>query len=381
MRNPLSLSDEDENESSKLPFCWWRSVEHFNDQGQLKLDLSNLSNLTPRVKVLREMERLALIAPEGLDDLRHKLITYRAGDFWLPTGGIKKEDMDIPPIVTILLVGFSGSGKSSLVNLMYSVLGRSGLIPFAQTSGNSSNYTTMFMEEHNVLRSLRSGFCVYDSRGLDYNRVEESLEGLSGWLVNGVHHHQLCFRSGDEASKPLVGSVPSSSSLSKFSWRKVNCVVVVANIAEIYQALKKGDAKPMEATKALFNCPAIRKCNENPILIFTHGDKLSSDERIDGRLKVSKFLGISETSGEYDVVCLTEHGLLPDESDPVTAYALTEAIYRALIQSDRSHPPKIRFKDWVVMLVTWLLCCIAAFFAFLADFFSKLGRKDKKLKL
>lgn len=40
----------------------------------------------------------------------------------------------IPPVNTILLVGFHNAGKRSLVNLMYSVLGRSGLIPFAQTS-------------------------------------------------------------------------------------------------------------------------------------------------------------------------------------------------------------------------------------------------------
>ncbi|XP_010259401.1 PREDICTED: uncharacterized protein LOC104598850 [Nelumbo nucifera] len=378
MRNHISFSDEDENESSKSPFCWWRSAEHFNDQGQLKLDLSNLSNLTPRVKVLREMERLALIAPEGLDDLRHKLLAYRSGDFWLPIGGIKKENMDVPSVVTILLVGFSGSGKSSLVNLLYSVLGRSGLIPFAHTSGNTSNYTTTFLEEHNVLRSLRSGFCVYDSRGLDYNGVDESLERLSGWLADGVHHHQLCQKSADEESKPLIGSMASPS---KFTRRRVNCVMVVANIAEIYQALKKGDLKPMEATKTLFNCPAIRKCNENPILILTHGDKLSPEERIDGRVKICKFLGISETTGTYDIVCLTEHGFLPDEADPITAYALTEAMYRALILSDRTHPPKRSVKDWVELLVSWLMCSIAAIFALLAYFFSKLGRKDNKLKL
>ncbi|KAJ6390428.1 hypothetical protein OIU77_024608 [Salix suchowensis] len=55
----------------------------------------------------------ALIAQEGLDEVRYKLQMYRSGDFWVPTGGIKKEEMDVPPVITILLVGFSGSGKSS----------------------------------------------------------------------------------------------------------------------------------------------------------------------------------------------------------------------------------------------------------------------------
>lgn len=77
---------------------WWRtSDDDADEESHLKLDLSDISKLTPRLKLCRKLERLALISQEGLDDLRHKLISYRAGDFWLPVGGIKKEDMDIPP--------------------------------------------------------------------------------------------------------------------------------------------------------------------------------------------------------------------------------------------------------------------------------------------
>ncbi|KAJ4954874.1 hypothetical protein NE237_011657 [Protea cynaroides] len=377
MRNPVSLSEEDDNE---MPlFYWWRSAEEFNENGELKLNLSKLSNLTPRLKVLREMERLALIAPEGLDELRQKLFNYRSGDFYLPIGGISKEEMDIPPVIMILLVGFSGSGKSSLINLMYSVLGRSGLIPFAHTSGNSRNYTTTVMEEHNVLRSMRSGFCVYDSRSLDYNRMSDSLETMSRWLGDGVYHHQPCWITGDEALgtqdelKPLMESMSSSSS-SRFRTRTVNCVIVVINIAEVYQALMNGDSKPLEATKELFSCPAIRKCNENPVLIMTHGDMMSTEERMEGRIKICEYLGVSETNGVYDIVCLSEHGILANGSDPVTAYALTEAVYRALMVSDRNHLPKRNIKDWVLLVVTWLMYALSCFFAVLAFLFSKLSR-------
>ncbi|KAJ6686663.1 INTERFERON-INDUCED PROTEIN 44 [Salix purpurea] len=62
---------------------------------------------------LTSQKLYALIAQEGLDEVRYKLQMYRSGDFWVPTGGIKKEEMDVPPVITILLVGFSGSGKSS----------------------------------------------------------------------------------------------------------------------------------------------------------------------------------------------------------------------------------------------------------------------------
>ena len=134
MKKQVSCVEEDDGESCTMAYCWWRTAAKFDECVKLKLDFPDVSILTPRLRLLRELERLAVIAPEGLHELRRKLLGYCSGDFWVPTGGIKKEDMDIPPVNTILLVGFSGSGKSSLINLMYSVLGRSGLIPFAQTS-------------------------------------------------------------------------------------------------------------------------------------------------------------------------------------------------------------------------------------------------------
>lgn len=80
-----------------------------------------------------------MVSEHGVDELKHKLMVYKSGDFWLPIGGINKEDMEIPPVITVLLVGLTASGKSSLVNLMYSVLGISGLIPFSQTSSMLSS--------------------------------------------------------------------------------------------------------------------------------------------------------------------------------------------------------------------------------------------------
>lgn len=138
MKSQLSCGEVDEYDSSGLVYYWWRSAAKFDECVKLKLDLPSLSTLTPRLRVLREMERLALIAPAGLNELRHKFLNYRAGDFWIPTGGIQRGGMDIPPVITILLVGFSGSGKSSLLNLMYSVLSRSGLVLFAQTSSGKT---------------------------------------------------------------------------------------------------------------------------------------------------------------------------------------------------------------------------------------------------
>lgn len=150
--HPMRSSTEDQESDPLISSCpWWRSAREFKDNDhRLGPRLADLSNLTPRLKVLREMERLALIAPEGLNELRHKLVAYRSGDFWLPAGGVKREDMAIPPIITVVQVGLCGSGKSSLVNLMYSVLGRSGLIPFSQTSSKRPFILPIFREVFHI---------------------------------------------------------------------------------------------------------------------------------------------------------------------------------------------------------------------------------------
>ncbi|XP_050236734.1 uncharacterized protein LOC126686639 [Mercurialis annua] len=381
MKNQLSSSDEDDYPSSNMVHCWWRSASKFEDYCRLKLGLPDISSLTPRLRVLRELERLALLSDEGINELRYKLQMYKSGDFWVPTGGIKKEDMDIPPVITILLVGFSSSGKSSLVNLMYSVLGRTGLVPFAQTSsGSTKNFTTMYMEEHNIMRSMQSGFCVYDSRGFDYDKIGEALEELSSWMSDGVHHNQICSRSGDGNLLKNDEEFAALRSCSKFVTRRVNFAMVVVNIFEVYTALRAGDSEKLQATKQLFCSPALRKCNENPMLILTHGDLLTDEERIESRIKLCEHLGISESNGVYDIACLTEYGFLAEETDPVSAYAVGEAVYRALLISDRAHFPNHNLEDWAIFILSRLVSFLGILFAFLAQICTALGQHRNKFK-
>ncbi|XP_024173642.1 uncharacterized protein LOC112179456 isoform X2 [Rosa chinensis] len=368
----IIISDESSGSVSSIePYCWWRSTAKYDEYVKLKFEggLPDVSRLTTRMRVFKELERLALVASGststreyhyhysegGVNELRHKLLTYQSGDFWMPIGGISKEKMDIPPVATILLVGFSASGKSSLVNLMYSVLGRSGLIPFAQTSSSGSGRTKL-LKEHNVVRSLRSGFCVYDSGGFNYNEISETSFGeeLSSWMNDGVHQNQEFLRSGDLDDVPphdVAGddrhvdfrTMSNYNWSSKFVRRTVNSVMVVANMAEIYKSFKAGDSKPMEATRQLFCSSAFRNCS------------------------------VSETTGVYDIVCLTEYGFLAEESDPVSAYALTEAVYRALLISDRTHLPKKTHQDWALIVLSWIMCFIASLFSLIAEICFKLG--------
>ncbi|KAM0948492.1 putative P-loop containing nucleoside triphosphate hydrolase [Dioscorea sansibarensis] len=380
MRNPVAPpspppSESDDPDAAFSRFYWWRSLQDPDGSAAP-------SPPTPaRLRVVKELERLALVAHESLDELRHRLLGYRAGDLWFPAGGISRQETDIPPVITVLLLGFAGSGKSSLVNLMYSVLGRSGFVPFAQTSSPAGKQgRTEFLEEHNVLRSMHNGFCVFDSRGLDYDRMEDGLQEVSEWMDEGVRHRQPCHGAGPSARVPLTG--PAAKAAKRFVQRCVNCVMLVLSLSEIYWSYTAGDFRPLEAARELFHAPSVKNtCNDNPILVLTHGDELTTEQRIDGRVKICEYLGISETTGVYDIMCLHEQGthgaMVIDEMDPVNAYALTEAMYRALLIADRSHPPKPNVKDWLLLILSWSMCSLSAFFAFLAYFCSKLAKAHK----
>ncbi|CAA6654358.1 unnamed protein product [Spirodela intermedia] len=311
------------------------------------------------------MERLALVGHDSLDDLRHKLLSYRAGDLWVPAGGVPKEALDVPPVVTILLVGAAGSGKSSLVNLMYSVLGAPGSSP--SPAPPRKNGGTSCLEEHNVLRSTRNGFCVYDSKGFEYDEAAEGIEEMAGWVEDGVRHRQPCGGAAELEARFRFAGPPA-----RFAKRRVNSVI----------GPEGGDTRPLNATRALFHSPSLRAVAENPILALTHGDMLAAEERIEARLMVCEMLGVSEATGAYDIACLNEYGLLVDEFDSVTAYSLAEAVYRSLLAADRSHPPKRKLTEWLFHAVACFMWSLSAFCAFLSFCFSSLARRQRcKLKI
>lgn len=123
----------------------------------------------------------------------------------------------------------------------------------------------MYLEEHNVLRSPRSGLCVYDTRGLEQDQMEEGMYEVFRWMWNGVLHNQPCYRSGDDDHR-FKGSTVTSSS--RYVRRKVNCVMVVADLSQIHKAFESGDLKPVEALRALFHLECIKNSSELATFYF-----------------------------------------------------------------------------------------------------------------
>lgn len=116
----------------------------------------------------------------------------------------------------------------------------------------------MYLEEHNVLRSPRSGFCVYDTRGLDQDRMEEGLDEVSTWMLDGVVHKQPCFRPGNGMANG-VGVLTNSM----YMKRKVNSVMVVADLSQIVKAFNCGELKSLEALKDLFYLSTLRNSSKS----------------------------------------------------------------------------------------------------------------------
>ncbi|RWW18593.1 hypothetical protein BHE74_00027145 [Ensete ventricosum] len=233
---------------------------------------------------------------------------------------------------------------------------------------------------------MRNGFCVFDSRGLDRDRMGDGLEEVAEWMEKGVRHRQPC-----RGASLLDASAPAK----RFVRRRVNCVILVANLRELHRSLLSGDAGPLEATYDLVHHPPIKinssissntqlshsRAAEKPILVLTHGDELSPEERMEARVKVCEHLGVPDTNGVYDIPCVNEYGAAVDEMDPTTAYAVAEIILRALMVADRSRRPKARIKDRLLLVLAWAMCALSAWFAFLSRCCAKLGRANREAKL
>lgn len=119
----------------------------------------------------------------------------------------------------------------------------------------------MFLEEHNVLRSPRSGLCVFDSRGFDQVRMDEGLDEVSTWMIEGVRHNQPCYRLGEDDHHNMNGSSTVRNS-SRYVKRRVNCVMIVADLLQIHEAFKSGDLNPIEALRDLFRLDSIKNLSK-----------------------------------------------------------------------------------------------------------------------
>ncbi|XP_019178291.1 PREDICTED: uncharacterized protein LOC109173507 [Ipomoea nil] len=114
-------------------------------------------------------------------------------------------------------------------------------------------------------------------------------------MSDGVRHNQPCCRGSDaDRGIGVYGEMIMESMgrcAKSYCKRRVNCVLVVADMEEACKDFSSGDLKHVEAIKMIFHSPSIRRSNENPMLILTHGDMLTAKERVENQAEAMQMCG------------------------------------------------------------------------------------------
>ncbi|XP_047167884.1 uncharacterized protein LOC124836740 isoform X1 [Vigna umbellata] len=277
---------------------------------------------------------------------KQKILRYKPGAWIEKVGGLERSDYDVPKTTCLLMVGPTGSGKSSLINRISKVLEDDKFAPpRAQESYNS--YTengTYFLQEYMMPRSSNS-FCLYDTRSLSYNLdkdKDENIRMMNGWMTKGVRHGELAVRKTDnERLRKSLESKAHKKGYFSSETRKVNFVIYVVNGLLVLKAMKNAGAletQYVETIVSTFKCPFLSFKDDKPVLVFTHGDLLSHTERAHVRGHLGRVLGIPPTKQIFDI---------PDCDCPVTVSAIVGMLRYSLAHADRNFPRKCIVEDKV----------------------------------
>ncbi|ESW12673.1 hypothetical protein PHAVU_008G132700 [Phaseolus vulgaris] len=275
---------------------------------------------------------------------KQKILRYKPGAWIEKVGGLETSDHDVPNTTCLLMVGPSGSGKSSLINRISKVLDDDKFAPpRAQESYNlHTENGTYFLQEYMMPRYSNS-ICLYDTRSLSYKLdKDEDIRMLKGWMKKGVRHGELVVRKTDNARlRKSLESKDHNKGYFSSETRKVNFVIYVVNGLLVLKAMKNAGAlekQYVETIVSTFNCPFLSFKDDKPVLVFTHGDLLSYTERAHVRGHLGRILGIPPTKQIFDI---------PDCDCPATASAIIGMLRYSLAHADRNFLQKCKVVDKV----------------------------------
>ncbi|KAJ6338967.1 hypothetical protein OIU76_008435 [Salix suchowensis] len=153
----------------------------------------------------------------------------------------------------------------------------------AQVSYNSSaGDGTYFLQEYMIPRGSTS-FCLYDSRGLSYDSYDSSIT-LKKWITEGVHHRELVIRPSDNLH-----------------------------------------------LRNRMKCKAHGNGYDKPVVVVTHGDLLSLNDRARVRVHLGELLGIPPAKQIFDI---------PESHDEVTEFTIVNMLHYSLEHADKNLPHK-----------------------------------------
>ncbi|XP_027335108.1 uncharacterized protein LOC113849408 [Abrus precatorius] len=356
LRDNLDLQHEDNRADGENGLIFSEILEEstqLSSKSNVDFEVNERKRSSIYQEILQSYDELE-IRSEDLKEAKENILSYKPGAWIEKVGGLKLRDYDVPKTTCLLLVGPSGSGKSSLINRISKVFENDKFAPArAQESYNSlTGDGTYFLQEYMIPRDSNS-ICLYDTRSLaDTSHQNENIKMLKSWMTKGVHHGELVVRKTDNQKlrKSLKGKAHKKGYFSSMT-RKVNFVIYVVNGLLVLKAMENTSAletQYIETIVSTFNCPFLSFKDDKPVLVFTHGDLLSFSDRARVHAHLGKLLGIPPTKQIFDI---------PDCDCPVTESAIIGMLRYSLEHADRNFPQKNKVMD-KVHKISLSLCMI-----------------------
>lgn len=325
------VCDDDYDEAVAIPY-FNRLLREFNEETDRLLCEAEEKEESDRL--LREAE-----AKEESDrqllEAKELIRRYKPGDWVEGVGGAKAGQFVLPEITTLLLVGPRGSGKSTLVNRITKVFDKDDN-PFAparaQVSCNSKSNGTIFVREYPIPRNS-SAICVYDTHGWSNNQ-EKNFKMLHQWMTKGISHGETTMWDNDEGNKTgHIKPLGRQYSFLRYITRKVNFVIFVVDGVAVLESVGSDNKGYTDILRQTFMYPFLSFGDDKPVVVVTHGDRLSIQQRAHVRNELAKLLNIPAQQ-IYDI---------PGSDDYQTDMAVLDMLHYSVRHAEQNLPVKLNY--------------------------------------